>query len=101
MGSNTTPAIVPGRSNLTGTVSAYFENATLLTKFIAETESSIEFTLGNGTTKSYTFLIPRIKYSGGDNPASGEGPIVISMPFQALYDSSEATNLKITRIPGA
>lgn len=101
VGSNTTPAIVPGRSNLTGTVSAYFENATLLTKFINETESSIEFTLGNGTTKSYTFLIPRIKYSGGDNPASGEGPIVISMPFQALYDTSTATNLQITRIPGA
>ena len=101
VGSNTTPHIVPMRSNLTGTVSAYFENLTMLNKFINETESSIEFTLGNGTSKSYTFLIPRVKYSGADNPTSGEGPIVISMPFQALYDTTTATNIQITRIPGA
>lgn len=102
LGSKYAAAITPGRSNLTGSVSAWFDSETMLNKFINETESSLEFTLGDGTTKSYTFLIPRIKYSGGGAVnVSGEGRIALSMPFQALYDSVEATNLKITRIPGA
>ena len=98
VGRNTTPRIVPGRSNLTGTVSAYFENKTMLDKFINETESSIELELG-ATSEKYDFEIPRIKYTGSDNPVSGEGPIVLNMPFQALYDETEETNLIITRTP--
>lgn len=99
IGSNTAAGITPGRSNLTGTVSAFFSDLGMLNKFINETESSIQFTLGNGVSESYTFTIPRIKYSGGDNPANDESRLTISMPFQALVDSSEGTNLKITRIP--
>ena len=102
IGSNVAAAVTPGRSNLTGTVSAWFDSETLFNKFVNETESSLEFTLGNGTSKSYTFLIPRLKYSGGgDINVSGEGRIALSMPFQALRASSEATQLQITRIPGA
>lgn len=102
LGSKYAAAITPGRSNLTGTVSAWFDSEAMLNKFINETESSLEFTLGNGTSKSYTFLIPRIKYSGGGAPqVSGEGRIALSMPFQALVDSATGTNLQITRIPGA
>ncbi len=96
VGANTTPRITSGRSNLTGTVSAYFANRIMLDKFIAETESSIELTLEQGNV-DYEILIPRLKYSGGDNPAVGEGPIVIAMPFQAMRDSVEETNLVITR----
>lgn len=99
VGSNTSARNVAGRSNVTGTVTAYWEDASLLNKFINETESSIELTLGNGTSESYVIELPRIKYSGGDNSVSDEGPIEISMPFQALYDDTEDTNIVITRIP--
>jgi len=98
VGANTAPAIPYGRSNLTGTVSAYFDNLTMLNKFLNETESSIELQLG-ATSKYYTIEIPRIKYSGADNGVSGEGPIVLNMPFQALLDDTEDTNIKITRTP--
>lgn len=99
VGSPDTPRITSGRSNLTGTMNAFFEDATMLDKFINETESSIELTLGDGLAKSYTIFLPRIKYSGADNSVSGEDPIVLNMPFMALYDETEATNIKITRIP--
>lgn len=98
IGSNTAAAITDGRSNVTGSVSAYFENLTLLNKFINETESSIEITLG-GETKKYDINIPRIKYTGGDNPVSGEGPIMLNLPFQALLCDTLKTNLQITRTP--
>ena len=100
VGSNTTPKIVPGRSNLTGSLSAYFENRSMLDKFINETESSIELELIDVDGNKYDIEIPRIKYTGADNGVSGEGAIVMNMPWQALYDSNEATNIKITRTDG-
>lgn len=99
--SNQALAVIPGRSNLTGKLSAYFQDLTMLNKFINEVESSVEFTLGNGTTKSYTFTLPRLKYSGADNGAKDEKGIVLDMPFQALVDPTTGTNIEITRIPGA
>ena len=96
IGSDKTIGLVDGRANVTGTVSAYFANSTLLDKFIDETESSLSFQLTDGT-RSMTFSMPRIKYSGGDVPVSGEGPITLSMPFQALYDSGAGHTLQITK----
>ena len=97
VGSAVTPEISYGKSNLTGTLSAYFESAALLDKFIDETESVIQFTLTDLDSNTFTFLIPKVKYNGGDPGISGEGPIELSMPFQAIYDATETTNFKITR----
>lgn len=87
-----------GRSNVTGTMSAYFEDVALYNKFVNDTNSSLSFTAGDGVN-SFVFLIPKIKYTGGDVPVAGEGPVSISMPFQGLYDSVTGTNLQITRAP--
>lgn len=99
VGSNSSARNVAGRSTVTGTVTAYFEDASLLNKFINETESSMKLTLGDGISESYTIEIPRLKYSGGDNSVSDEGPIEMSLPFQGLYDSVEDATIVITRIP--
>lgn len=88
-----------GRSNLTGQVTAYFEDSTLVNKFLNETESSITFSLPDGAGNIQRFRIPRIKYTGGQPDVSGEGPITLAMPFQALLDSSESTNILIERTP--
>jgi len=98
VGSNETIRPSIGESNVSGSITAYFENSTLLNKFINETTSSIEFSLPDGTGKSLTFLMPRVKYNGGQPDVSGDGAIQLTMPFQALYDSVEETNLKITRV---
>ena len=65
-----------------------------------EEESSLRLTIGDGIKQSYVITLPRIKYNGGDNPVDGEGPITLSMPFQALYDSCTGTNIRIDSIPG-
>lgn len=88
-----------GRSNISGQVTAYFENSTLLDKFINETESSIVFELPDGAGNLYTVTLPRIKYTGGQPDVDGEGPITLSMPFQALLDSVTGTNIIIDRTP--
>lgn len=85
-----------GRCNCTGSVTAYFENGTLLDKFINGTSSSLEYTCTDAAGNFYTFEFPNIKYTGGDVPSSGEGAITLTMPFQALYDGASETNLLIT-----
>jgi len=97
VGSATVADFFDGRSNLTGTVNAFFEDESLLDKFLDETPSDIEFVLTDPDSETLTFTIPRIIYTGGSAPVSGEAGIVIALPFQATYDSSEDTNIKIVR----
>lgn len=100
VGSNKSLLHSIGRSNITGSLTIYFEDSAQMEKFVNETSSSLVFTVLDTAGNSYSFNVPRIKYTGGGTPeVSGEGPITIQMPFQALLDSSTNTNLVITRIP--
>lgn len=99
LGSDSAVGINAGRCQVSGTVSAAFQNTTLLNKFIAETESSLSIGLSDPLGNDLTILLPRIKYSGGDIPAQNEGRIVMNMPFTALLDSVTGTNIQITRTP--
>lgn len=87
------------RSNCSGQITAFFEDSTLLDKFINETESSIVFSLVDLAGNTYRFNLPRVKYTGGQPDVSGEGPITLSMPFQALYDATDGSNFIIERTP--
>lgn len=87
------------RSNCSGSVTAYFEDSTLLDKFINETESSIEFEMPDGAGNKYVFKLPRIKYGSGQPDVEGEGPIMLTMSFQALLDPVTGTNIQIDRVP--
>lgn len=88
------PAI--GMCNLTGSMSVYFEDSSMIDRFISETETELSFTLiGDGG--SYKFIMPRIKFGSGAPEVSGTGPVVLTMDFQALYDDFSGTNLKIVR----
>lgn len=99
VGSDKTILPTIGRSNLSGTITAYFEDSLLINKFIEEEESSMAFSLVDVDGNTYVFTMPRIKYNGGQPDVSGQGAITLSMPFQALYDSVLDTNFIITRIP--
>lgn len=87
------------RSNLTGSITAYFEDSSLVQKFIDETDSSIKFELPDTDGNNMTIEIPRIKYTGGQPDVTGEGPITLTMPFQALLDKTTGTNIVISRTP--
>lgn len=86
-----------GRSKVSGTVTAYFENSLLLDKFINETESSLEFSLPDAQGNAYRIFLPRIKYTGGQPDVSGEGPVTLSMPFVALLHAASAMTMLIER----
>ena len=98
IGSDSTPQMEFGRAVVEGQITAYFENATLYNKFVNETSSSIEVTVDDPASgNAYTFLFPNVKYNGADAPLANEQSRVITMPFVSLYDTTEATNLKLTK----
>ena len=86
-----------GKSTVTGSITAYFEDATLIDKFIAETASSLSFVLTDQAGNSYTVDLPNIKYNSGNPEVGGPGAITVTLDFVALYDSSTGSQIEITR----
>lgn len=97
IGSQTTQRPSIGKSRLTGTCTTYFDSKTLYEKFLNETESTMQLVLTDLDGNSYTIDLPRLKYNSGQPDVSGEGAITIAMEFIGLYDSGEASQIKITR----
>lgn len=85
-----------GRCNITGSCTVYFESGAMLDKFLGDTPSSLSVQLTAGSD-TLTILLPKIRYTGGKPDVSGEGPITLTMPFQAVYDSSTGAAIQITR----
>lgn len=98
IGDDSAPALEVGRAEIEGTLTAYFENAALITRFLDEVESELEVSVDDPTgANAYTFLFPRIKINSADVGVDGPTSRIISMSFVALYDATEGTNLSITR----
>ncbi|MDC1523994.1 phage tail tube protein [Planktomarina temperata] len=98
IGDASAPSLEYGRADVEGTLTAYFENADLINRFINETETEIEVSVDDPTgANSYTFTFPRVKINSADVGVDGPTSRMISMSFVALYDATEGTNLKITR----
>ena len=89
-----------GRSKITGKISAYFQDFSLITKFLNETVSSLDFTLaGIPSAKTLEFNLPKIKYTGQSNPVNKETLLMQDLQFVALVDPLTLTNLLMTRVP--
>ena len=101
VGSDSAPQLEFGRAEIEGTITAYFEDLSLVNRFLDETESAIQVSVAEGTTTGdnvMTFLFPRVKFNGADIPVDGPTSRIVTLPFVALYDDAEdpGTNLKIT-----
>lgn len=98
IGSATTPQLEYGMATVEGTITAYFEDISLINRFLNETETAFEVQVDSpDTTAGMTFLFPRVKINAADVPVGGTGSRVITLPFVALYDTTEATSIKLTR----
>ena len=98
IGDDSAPSLEYGRAEVEGTLTAYFEDATLINRFLNETETEIEVSVDDPTgNNSYTFQFPKVKINSADVGVDGPTSRMISLSFVALYDTTELTNLKITR----
>ena len=85
-----------GLSKVTGNYTVYFESAAEYEKYLNSTDTSLEFTITNADG-SYTFLMPNVRFTGGQPDVQGPGAITLPLSFEASYDATEDTNLKVTR----
>jgi hypothetical protein len=101
IGSASTPQLEFGMAVVEGTITAYFEDATLANRFINETSTAFQVTVNDPTGLSnYTFHFPRVKINGASIPVDGPtGSRIVTLPFVALYDTVENTNIEIIRNP--
>lgn len=90
VGSNTAPDIFPGSIDVTGTLSAYFEDETFQSAFFNETEVSVLMVLTADNTPGAAFQVfnfPRCKFNGATKN-DGEVGLVQSVPFVALLNNN-------------
>jgi hypothetical protein len=99
VGDDSAPSLEVGDAVVEGSISAYFEDASLLNRFIDETETSLKVTVGDneGTPNTMEFFFPRCKINSADVGVDGPTSRVIALSFVALRDETEETNLRITR----
>lgn len=97
VGSDETPSLEFGRAEIEGTMNVYFEDATLINRFLNETETALEVKTGAPNNDEMTWLFPRIKINsfevGVDGPTSRQA----SISFSALFDTTENSSLTLTR----
>ena len=100
VGSATTPQLEFGMATVEGTITAYFEDATLINRFVNETTSAFQVTVNDPSGASnYTFHFPRVKINGAAVPVGGPTSRIVTLPFVALYDTVENSNIEIIRNP--
>tara|TARA_R110000744_G_scaffold39566_1_gene90021 strand:+ start:1569 stop:2480 length:912 start_codon:yes stop_codon:yes gene_type:complete len=98
IGDDSAPSLEYGRAEVEGTLTVYFEDASLINRFLNETETEIEVSVDDPTgANTYTFQFPKVKINSADVGVDGPTSRMVTMSFVALYDTTEETNLKITR----
>jgi hypothetical protein len=97
VGSIESRGVGTGRFEVTGDLTAYFENEDLYELFLAQTATDLTFKLGGASSKNYVFDMDKIKFTGAEIVAGGNDQDVLAvMQFRALYEGTDNT-LKITR----
>lgn len=104
VGSNVVPNLFPGTVSVTGQATAYFLDTTLRDAFYNETEIDLYAVLTADNSAAADFVafgLPRIKL-GGAAKNDGQGGLVQTIPFTALYNklggtgtATEATTIQI------
>ena len=98
IGDDSAPSLEYGQAVVEGTLTAYFEDAALINRFLNEVESELVVSVDDPTgLNAYTFTFPKIKINSADVGVDGPTSRMINLSFVALYDSTEGTNLKIER----
>jgi tail tube protein len=101
VGSNLVPEIFSGRSVVTGQMTAFFNDATLINDFKNETEIDVIAYLTTASapgSPAMSFYLPRVKLGGADLATTGEGGQMITLPFQALKYQGTTAGIPQTTI---
>ena len=87
-----------GFATIEGTFTAFFADATLIERFLNETETALTVSVNDPSgNNEYTFEFPKIKINSADTSVSGPEGRFVECSFVALYNETEGSNLVIKR----
>lgn len=93
-------SIRPGAKsrNVTGSLTAYFEDNSLRLAYLNELPQVIVMTLSDGVSgNTYEITMPKVKLTEAPRPIDGEGDIMQNISYRGLLEPTEATSIKIVR----
>jgi hypothetical protein len=91
-------SIGTGSFEVKGDIEVYLADGTLYDKFVANTASSISWTVQDAAGNGYAFQLPKIKYSDAKVQAGGlDQDVMVSLPFVGLMDTVTGKMLIIDR----
>ena len=98
VGSKFSPDVFEGTAMITGEATVFFEDEVLFNKFVDETISSLSVQMDdlNGTD----FIVigfPAVKYTGGDMDPPAQGPVPITMPWEAQVSATTGNSMYIQK----
>lgn len=99
VGAQIAPEIFYGRLVVTGNVSAYLQDESLINTFLNESEVELVVQMdlpGSAPASFMVFNFPRIKLQGSSKTIGPDGGVIASFPFQALLPS--ATGLDVSSL---
>lgn len=86
-----------GKTRVTGTLTTYFSDASLLVAFNGAANKSLGFELTDQNGNTYTFDLPQILPMSGATDVKGEDDITVPIQFAASVDE-DSYALKVTRL---
>jgi hypothetical protein len=95
------PEIFLGRANVTGQLTAFLEDLTLVDYFKNETDVEVLLyltTSNDAATDFMTIYLPKVKFGDAQIGIEGEQGIPITMPFQALKYGGSGAGIDQTTI---
>lgn len=96
IGSRYIQALTEGKGMCEGSITMMFEDTTTLDKWLNETSSSLKCTF-TSSSQSLEFYMGAVKYFGDAVPKiQNDKGVIVELPFAAAYDSSSATDLRVT-----
>lgn len=96
------PAIGVGQGgiDITGNLTAYFEDITLYNKMINHTSSSLSFRFTDSASNIIIVTIPKIYFTTGDPSISGlDADVFVAMDFVGTNDTTSDTMIQIDALP--
>ena len=87
-----------GEFGVTGSLSTYFNDATLLQKVVDNSETSLTLGFSKGD-ESIVFILPRVKFSEGTPDVSGKNAdVMANISFQAVLDGTLGYTMAIAKV---
>ena len=98
IGSKFPEGIGSGRFNLTGSVTAYFEDGALYDEFINHDTVSLAWTYTDNDNNSYVYTIPAVKFTSDPLAPGGiDQDVFEEIEWSAFRDATRATMMQIDR----